>query len=40
MSYEDMIDTENPVRAIDAIVSKMDVSSLGFQYSIDRTEAI
>lgn len=33
MSYEDMIDTENPVRAIDAIVLKMDISSLGFQYS-------
>lgn len=33
MSYEDMIDAENSVRAIDAIISKMDVSSLGFQYS-------
>lgn len=33
MSYEDMINAENPVRAIDAIISKMDVPSLGFQYS-------
>lgn len=33
MSYEDMIEVESPVWAIDAIVSKMDVSSLGFQYS-------
>lgn len=32
MSYEDMIDVEGPVRAIDAVVSQMDVSSLGFQY--------
>lgn len=32
-SYDDMIGPENPVRAIDAIVSNMDIPSLGFQYA-------
>ena len=33
MRYDDMFEEENPVRAIDAIVSKMDIASLGFQYA-------
>lgn len=33
MSFDDMIDAENPVRAIDAIVENMDISSLGFKYA-------
>lgn len=33
MSFDDMIDAENPVRAIDAIVDNMDIPSLGFKYA-------
>lgn len=32
MSFDDMIDGENPVRAIDAIVENMNILSLGFKY--------
>lgn len=31
MCFDDMIDAENPVRAIDAIVERMDIPSLGFK---------
>ncbi|MEG1560772.1 MAG: transposase, partial [Clostridia bacterium] len=33
MSFDDMIDAENPVRAIDAIVENMDIPTLGFKYA-------
>lgn len=33
MTYDDMIDAENAVRAIDAIVDNMDIPSLGFKYA-------
>ncbi|MEM1485995.1 hypothetical protein V6615_14155 [Oscillospiraceae bacterium PP1C4] len=33
MSLDDMIDAENPVRAIDAIVENMNILSLGFKYA-------
>lgn len=33
MSFDDMIDVENPVRAIDAIVENMDIPNLGFKYA-------
>lgn len=33
MCFDDMIDEENPVRAIDAIVERMDIPSLGFKYA-------
>ncbi len=33
MSFDDMIDAENPVRAIDAIVENMDIPNLGFKYA-------
>ena len=32
LCFDDMITDNNPVRAIDAIVDKMDISSLGFKY--------
>lgn len=32
-SYDDMIGTENPVRAIDAIVNNMEIPLMGFQYT-------
>ncbi len=38
ISFDDIIDTENPVRAIDAIVESMDIPSLGFKYA--KTAAI
>lgn len=33
MCFDDMIDGDNPVRAIDAIVENMEISKLGFKYS-------